>query len=135
MDHIDKALQDWYCLTVFQQRYGGDWTALIAPDVQAAAWLEGELSGGDVGAVAMQVYLGDAGELFPVGNARTPTAAVTALTSRLAEVPAQSWKNWQHKVREAFEALRDAQRDHPHDDAFVTRALEAGELIRIDQPI
>lgn len=50
---LDSALTGGWCLAVFPERYGGGGRALIAADMNVAALVEGELTGGDIGAVEM----------------------------------------------------------------------------------
>ncbi len=128
---LDETLEAGGCVLVFRERYGGGWRALIAGDVALGAMIEGELTGGDIGAVEMQRYLGASGAAFPTswGGAATPSAALAELTARLAAVPAAARSAWADRVREAWEALKDARAEAPDDEWWVGRAFDEGRLV------
>lgn len=134
MNLLDTALGDWFSLAVWGNRYGGHWTALLAPCLDDAGWVEGQLSGGDEGAVEMQSYLSRAGALFPVslGTPMSPSAAISSLEQKLALVPSNKWQQWRESVRDGFEAMKDAERKYPRANGFIRLAFEARELVVIN---
>jgi hypothetical protein len=134
MTILDNALGTGFCLVIFHEGYGGAWRALIASDMDSASLVHGELNGDDISGIEMQRYLSLAGALFPTATASTPSEAIEILNERLAGV--RDWKQWRNRVRDAYEALRDAQHDAqqltPSDDWWVGRACDEGRLVVID---
>lgn len=134
MTALDKAMAKGYSLLVFEERYGGGWTALIGPDADELAWVVTQLSCSDTPAVEMQTYLGGAGRYFPVSRNQqgSPSAALADLCSVLEAVPDDCWPEWHNKVLAAFDALRAAERKYPGDEWFISRARDAGLLVLVD---
>lgn len=132
MQNINRCMGNCFSLSVWKERYGGHWLAIIAPSPDGAAWIAAELSGSDVGAVSMQQYLCEAGNLFPVSlGAKTPLESLYNLDEKLSAISASQLEIWQNKLIEAFDALLDAERDYKGDDDFVSKAFRAGELLVI----
>lgn len=130
---LDKAMAKGYSLLIFEERYGGGWTALIGPDADSLAWVEGQLTGSDTPAVEMQTYLGTAGKLFPVSRSQqsSPSEALADLVTVLETVPDDYWPEWHNKVLAAFDALHAAERKYSG-DWFISQARDAGQLVLVE---
>lgn len=131
MINFDNALGAGFCLVVFVERYGGAWRALVADDIEDAAFMERELTTDDTAAVEMQRYLALAGPLFPTATGTTPTDALTQLRDRLARV--SDFETWRARVADAYDAIGVARREAAGcEDDWIGRAYDDGRLRIID---
>lgn len=131
---IDRALEKGFSLLVFQERYGGGWTALIGSDADMLALVENQLTCGDTAAVAMQSHLASAGKYFPVSRNQhsTPTKALADLQSVLEAVPEEKWTDWHTKVLDAYDTMQMAYGKRRNSEYWVTEARKVGEITLVD---
>lgn len=134
MNPLNKALAKGFVLAVFEERYGGGWAALVAPDMQDAQWVENMLIGPDIQAVEMQSYLGTAGTMFPISETRpaTPSEAISSLNRVLSRIPDDMWGRWYDRVIEAYEAMRNAEHGSRNNPYFLGIARKSGKLVIIE---
>lgn len=128
LPNLDRILANAnLTLSLFEERYGGGYTALLAPILDHASWVEDQLTGEDNAAVEIQVFLGsDAGKRFPVGHGATPTLALQELDGVLGLVSTDI-SQWRDAVQTLYDAMLDAERKY-RGPWFIGNAKDAGEL-------
>ncbi|MEM5406201.1 hypothetical protein [Paraburkholderia unamae] len=130
-DNINRIIEAArFALTVFEERYGDGYNAVLTWTLQDAAWIEDTLTGPDVPAVALQAFLGaGAGTDFPIGSGGTPVDATRELDKVLARVTgAERIDVWRNSVIDAIESYREAERKYSS-QYFLEIAHEAGEVV------
>lgn len=135
LPNIDRILiQAKLTLSVFAERYGSGFTAILAPIVEHAAWIERQLTGEDSAACEMQVYLGQAGNRFPIGHADTPVVALQKLDEVLGLVGNTQAQidAWRDAVQASYDSMFDAEKRYARSPWFIASAKDAGELALVD---
>jgi hypothetical protein len=128
--NILKALdQHHFDILVWQQRYGREWAVLLATTPWQLRWMQGTLDDSGLSGVDLRHYLERAGELFPFAEADTAEAALADLERRLSSLSDKQWERWEVKVREAYQALEDANPEAK--ELFVEEAYRKGQLVTV----
>ncbi|MDN7880056.1 hypothetical protein [Burkholderia aenigmatica] len=130
-DNINRIMEATrFALTVFRERYGRAYSAILTWTLHDAVWIEDQLTGADIPATTLQIFLGhDAGRDFPIGSGKSPVEAMRELDAVLARVVGEERVDaWRMSVIDAIESYREAERKHSS-PYFIEIAHEAGELV------
>lgn len=130
-DNINRIIEATsFALTVFRERHGRGYSAVLTWTLHDAVWIEGALTGPAIPAVTLQSFLGlDSGKDFPIGSGNTPADAVRELDTVLVRVTGDERIDvWRNSVIGAIESYREAERKHPS-PYYLEIAHEAGELV------
>jgi hypothetical protein len=127
INRVSEAVN--FSLTVFQERYGRHYSAVLTWTLHDAVWIAETLTGPDIPATTLQMFLGgDSGKDFPIGSGKTPVDAMQELESVLARVTDDRVETWARSVTDAIESYREAERKH-ESQYYLEIAHEAGELV------
>ncbi|SDR62525.1 hypothetical protein [Paraburkholderia tuberum] len=130
-DNINRVIEATaFALTVFRERYGRAYSAILTYTLHDAVWIEEQLTGPDIPATTLQMFLGHgSGKDFPIGSGNTPVEAMRELDAVLARVTGEERIDvWRNSVIDAIESYREAERKHSS-QYFLETAHEAGELV------